>query len=615
MANEPDQSETSSRVRHQLASNYSSLYDRLLRFIQDNKGTKRAPFLLMLPYLLFMGVFFFVPVLYMFIISFYTNIPGGTMEPAFTLENYLTVFTSDRYVNTLYLTVRISVISTFLALVISYPISYFIVFSKRWYSSALILLAVTPLLVGTVVRAFGWFALLDRSGLVTQVLTVFGVDYTLLNTEAGLIIAIVSVLLPFAVLILLSNLYTLDPDLIQAGKSLGGSPIQTFFYVTLPLSMPGIIGATLIAFILTMGTFATAVFVGMPQVPMLAPFIYEAAAQQLNWPLGAALSFVLLFISLILIYLYSTVMERGTADLTRPVDWFFGDESQLGRETQFYLARYLGKIRLYRKIGPVRLHSLLFAAVLVAAFVYLLIPVIFAILISFSQGLYIFPPETPTLEWYESVATSSQWIRSFAISFQFSILATILALVFSFSAAYGLGRYEFRGKQAISSATFLPLIIPQVILGIALLIFLHFFGLVGSLTGLAIGLAVYVSPFCTQTLLITMNDFDRSYEEAALSLGADELRTFKRVTIPLLLPGLISASILAFILSFANLQIAVFLQGAGVIPVPVRIFASVQFGATPVIAAVATINIIITLAAIVIVERIFGATKALGYTA
>ena len=94
----------------------------------------------------------------------------------------------------------------------------------------------------------------------------------------------------------------------------------------------------------------------------------------------------------------------------------------------------------------------------------------------------------------------------------------------------------------------------------------------------------------------------------------DEIQTFLKITFPALLPGLLTAAIFSFVVSYSNLQIAVFLQGAGMTPIPVRIFAQMQFGASPVIAAVATINIFIVLLAIVIVERLFGAADALGYS-
>ena len=602
------------RVESATSRYLEPVHDRLLTLIQRHKDSNRAPFILMSPYLLFMLVFFAVPVVYMFVVSFFHNIPAGTMEPGFTVANYVTVFTTPLYMDTLYLTVEISLIATLITILISYPIAYFIVFSNWKYAGLLILAAIAPMLVGNVVRAFGWYALLDTSGLVNQIVTPFGVDYTLLNTKPGLIIAIASVLMPFAILILLSNLYSIDQDLLEAGQSLGGNPLQTFAYVTFPLSLPGILGATLISFVLTMGTFATAVFIGMPQVPMLAPYIYQIAAADLNWPLGAAMSFGLLGVSLSIVYVYSRVMAVGSDRRGVQFNLVSDDAATVGRERRFVGSGLFSVLPFDRRVvRGFTFGKVLLVAGLVGAFVFLLIPVIFAVVISFSQGLYVIPPETPTFEWYVDVISSAQWISSFTVSFQYSILATLMALVLSFSAAYGIGRYEFPMKQAINSATFLPLIIPQIILGIALLIFLNQFGLVGNILGLSVGLAVYATPFAAQSLLIAMNNFDQELEEAAKSLGADEIQTFFKVTVPCLLPGIVSAAILAFIISFANLQIAVFLQGPGMVPVPVRIFGQMQFGATPVIAAVATVNIAITLFAIAIIERLFGTAEALGY--
>ncbi|MBP1986820.1 ABC transporter permease subunit [Halolamina salifodinae] len=593
---------------------FEPLHERLLSFVQEHKDSKWAPIFIMSPYLLYMGVFFAIPVVYMFAVSFFTNVATGTMEATLTLENYVEVFTTSLYVDTLLLTVEISLISTLIAILVSYPIAYFIVFSSWKYSKVLILAAVAPMLVGNVVRAFGWYALLDTSGLVNQIISVFGIEYTLLNTKPGLIIAIASVLMPFAVLILLSNLFSIDQDLLQAGQSLGGNPLQTFWYVTFPLSMPGIVGATLISFVLTMGTFSTAVFIGMPQVPMIGPLIYQAAAAGLNWPLGAAMSFVLLAVALALITIYGRVMEVGSSRQGVQYSLVSDESAEIGRERAFSFAGLLEKLPFDKRVvGTQTLGALLLRVGLVAAFVFLLIPVIFAVLISFSQGLYVIPPETPTLQWYIEAVNSGRWISSFVVSFQYSIIATLISLTLSFSAAYTIGRYDFPMKQAINSATFLPLIIPQLILGIALLIFLNQFGLVGNILGLSIAIAVYATPFATQSMLIAMENFDEHLEEAAQMLGADEIQTFLRVTVPCLLPGIMSAGILAFIISYSNLQIAVFMQGPGIVPVPVRIFSQMQFGATPIIAAIATINILITLIAIMVVERLFGAAEALGY--
>ncbi|WP_082230663.1 ABC transporter permease [Haloprofundus marisrubri] len=310
-------SDTSSRSRlRPVVQSLPFGHERLQAFIERHKEESYAGYILAGPYLLYMLLLFFIPLGYIFLVSFYRNVPTGTMEAAFTLENYVKFLTSDLYMGALYTTVELSVVSTVFTILVSYPIAYFIVFSDWRYSQALTLLVIAPMLVGNVVRAFGWFALMGSGGAINTVLGLFGVQYTLLNTKPGMIIAISSVLMPFAVLILMSVLYTLDAELIEAAYNLGGNPIQTFVYVTLPLSLPGVIGATIISFVLTMGTFATAVFIGMPQVPMIAPFIYDVASTDLNWPLGAAMSFVLLAVSLALVYVYTLVADVGTQEVS-----------------------------------------------------------------------------------------------------------------------------------------------------------------------------------------------------------------------------------------------------------------------------------------------------------
>jgi ABC-type spermidine/putrescine transport system permease subunit II len=111
-----------------------------------------------------------------------------------------------------------------------------------------------------------------------------------------------------------------------------------------------------------------------------------------------------------------------------------------------------------------------------------------------------------------------------------------------------------------------------------------------------------------------MYNFDRSLEEAAMNLGANEIQTFLKITLPSIIPGVITAAVFSFIIAFTNLQLPIFLQGPGMTPIPVKIYSAMQFGASPAIAAVATINIIIVLGAVVAAEYIFDAADAIGYT-
>ncbi|MDY6817561.1 MAG: ABC transporter permease [Halobacteriales archaeon] len=291
------------------------------------------------------------------------------------------------------------------------------------------------------------------------------------------------------------------------------------------------------------------------------------------------------------------------------------NRSDVGRTKKFRGTQFLELLNLEVGIGSVSLAQVLWILLLVSVFTFLLLPVVFAVLISFNPSdLYAFPPETITLKWYAEIFSRTTWVSSFIVSFQYSILATIIAIALSSAAAYAIGRFDFRFRNLLDAGTFLPLMIPQIILGLALLLFLNELGLVGNLLGMALALAVYATPYATRSILTTMYNFDRSIEEAAMNLGADEIQTFRYITFPALLPGVLTAAIFAFIVSYANLQIAIFLQGPGLIPIPVRIFAQMQFGASPVIAAVSTVNIAIVLLAIIIVERLFGAAEALGYT-
>lgn len=581
-------------------------HGRLADTVREYKDTRYAPYLLAGPFLAYLAVLFVIPLAYMLVVSFYTNVDAGLMKPILTVENYVNFFTNGVYLSVVYNTVEISVLSTVFTVLVSFPVAYYIVFSDAGYTKYLVLLVIAPMLVGNVVRAFGWFALIGDSGVINQVLGLVGLHYTLLKTKPGLIIAISSVLMPFVILILMSVFYTFDEELIEAGYNLGGNHLQTFRYVTLPLALPGIFASTLLCFVLTMGTFATAVFIGMPEIPMIGPFIYNVA-NQANWPLAAAMSFVLLLISFALIYVYTKVVDL------EPAGEGIADTTGVGRSNRFRIAKVLNVLDFGRTIGGVSLASIIFGFIIVNAFVYLLIPVLFAIQISFNPStLYAFPPEYLTLKWYVAVLSRGAWVSSFITSFEISVLSAVLSIALSAPTAYAINRYDFPGRKILDAGTFLPLMIPQITLGLSLLIFLDNVHLDGTILGLGLALGVTATPYATRTILATMHNFDNTVEEAAKSLGADEVQTFVYVTLPELLPGVITAAILSFIVSYSNLTIAVFIQGAGTIPIPVRIYSQMQYGANPSIAAVATINIVIVLTAIVIIERLFGAAEAVG---
>jgi ABC-type spermidine/putrescine transport system permease subunit II len=287
-------------------------------------------------------------------------------------------------------------------------------------------------------------------------------------------------------------------------------------------------------------------------------------------------------------------------------------QDDLGRTKSFRLAPML------EYIDPSNVNekfiSYLFRATVIILLAYLILPVFFAILLSFNEGGLGSFASSFTLEHYVTAFTSEMWITAYAQTFLYSIIATVIAMILSVSAAYPIGRYSFPYKNIFSASTYLPLMIPQIILGLALLLVFQEYGIISNLWEVSMALAVYSTPYAIQSIITSMQNLDRSLEEAAMNLGADELQTFKMVTFPLLLPGLATGAIFAFIISFINLQIIVFLQGPSLDPIPVLIFSQMSFGASPIIAAIATINIIIVVGAVILVDHLYDVAEALGYT-
>ncbi|MFB6155061.1 MAG: ABC transporter permease [Haloferacaceae archaeon] len=272
------------------------VHDRVVRCLNRYKTRPYAGYLLAGPYLAYWFALFLLPLVFTLIVSGYENVAGGTVTATLTLANYATVFASDAYLRVLLVTVGVATVATLVAVAGAYPLAYFVAFSPRRRTGPLVAALVAALLAGSVVRALGWFVLLGPGA--PQSVGAEVLDGRLLHTSWGVTVAVASVVLPVTVLVLARSLRRVDAALVEAAYALGGSPLQSFVYVTVPLSVPGVVSATVVTFVLSMGAFAVAVFVG-PAVPMLAPAVYASTAET-NWPLAAALAVVLGGVSLAL---------------------------------------------------------------------------------------------------------------------------------------------------------------------------------------------------------------------------------------------------------------------------------------------------------------------------
>lgn len=246
-------------------------------------------------------------------------VPGQFMVEALSVENYVKFFEDPYYLGVLWTTLRVAVICTIVSLIFGFPVAYFLARTKSRYKSLLIILTVLPLLVGNVVRAAGWIAMLGTKGAVNATLLKLGLiaePLTLMYTPAAVVVGIVGVVLPYMILTLQSVLEGIDPSLEEAALNLGAGPWTTFRRVVLPLALPGVVAGTVLVFILCMNAYATPVLLGGPSFRMMAPALYDQIARASNWPFGAALAFVLMAATLLLTAVSTAAMQsryRGAA--------------------------------------------------------------------------------------------------------------------------------------------------------------------------------------------------------------------------------------------------------------------------------------------------------------
>lgn len=245
---------------------------------------------------------------------------------------------------------------------------------------------------------------------------------------------------------------------------------------------------------------------------------------------------------------------------------------------------------------------------LVLAFI--LTPLVFVTWLSFfRQEIPSFPPEGYSLRWYAAIAGNDRFVDGFLLSLNVGVIATLIGLAVGVPAAVCISRYRFRGLGLLNNLLLMPLMVPGVVLGIALYVFqveteIHTgLPVLGSFAGLIAGHVLIVIPWTVRLVTTSLAGFDRSLEEAAQNLGADPLTTFRRVTMPSILPGIVAAAMFSFVSSFGNLELSLFLVGPGRTTLPIAILQYLEWKIDPTIAAVSVLQILLIGAAMLVTDR------------
>jgi spermidine/putrescine transport system permease protein len=199
-----------------------------------------------------------------------------------------------------------------------------------------------------------------------------------------------------------------------------------------------------------------------------------------------------------------------------------------------------------------------------------------------------------TFKWYGELLHSSEILMALGKSLEVAIIATTLATILGTLAALGLSRGTFRGKAIYSGLIFLPIVIPEIIMGVSLLSLFVAMKFTLGLPTVILAHAAFSTSFVAVVVRARLQGYDPTLNEAAADLGATPWQTFREVTLPLILPGILSGALLAFTLSFDDFVITFFNSGAGATTLPIKVYSMIKFGVTPVINGVSTIMLSVT---------------------
>lgn len=231
-------------------------------------------------------------------------------------------------------------------------------------------------------------------------------------------------------------------------------------------------------------------------------------------------------------------------------------------------------------------------------YLFMLCPLIFVIWLSFfSDTILYFPPSGYTFGWYQKAVTNSAFVDGFLTSLQVAVFAALIGVVLGVVAALGIIRYRFRGGKSINTLLLSPLLIPNIVAGVAIyLAYLQLenfldMDIVGTYGGLVIAHVCLTIPWTVRLVSASMHGLDPSIEEAARNLGASGPRAFLRITLPMLRPAIVAATLFSFIVSFENLELSLSLVGPGRTTLPIAIMQYLEFNLDPTIAAVSAIQI------------------------
>ncbi|MGB3486164.1 MAG: ABC transporter permease subunit [Mycobacterium sp.] len=522
------------------------------------------------------GVFFFWPLTSIAVRSLN---PDGSLSyrpSEFSLVNYLSLFTDPLLRDVLLNTAVTAAVSTLITFVLAFPTAYLMSRLQRSMSTILFMLVLLPFWVSILVRLFAFLELLSSNGPVNDVLEAVGVGrQTLLFNATGTVIGMVNYLLPYMILVLFAAMSGIDPNLTRAAKSLGCSSRQAFMSVYLPLMRASIVGALLLNFIIATGFFLTPAILGGPRDVTVSTYI-ATQVQNYRWGPASAFGVVLLIVTCVG-FAAAGRMTGLTAGSGIAITGSKGVSR--GEELPF---------------GPAKI-GLWTVSLLVIAFLFA--PIAFVFPLSWGvDATIVFPPRGFTLDWYHVALTDPVWTAALQKSLTVGLAVAVLCIVLAVFVARWVRNLDHRPRlqSLVVSVVYLPVIVPVILLAIGTFDVQNQIGILGSWWGLVLVETILALPFTYLVVAAALNNVDPSLEKAAWTMGASRIYALRKVVVPTVIPAIAGAALLAFISSWDEAVVALF-QTSFDKTLPVNFYASLKSGASPVIAAIGAMLMLVVL--------------------
>jgi putative spermidine/putrescine transport system permease protein len=564
-----------------------------------------------MPAVLFLSVAFVYPV-GLLLSSSFTDATG-----ALAVEHYVRLYDSAVVSRVLVITFKIAAWTTLFSVAAAYPVAYLLATAGRNTRNLLIILVLMPFWTSFLVRTFAWIVLLGRNGVVSELAALLGLESpSLLYNFTGVMIGMVHALMPLCVLTMLSVMEGIDTTLVRAASTLGARPAQAFLRVYLPLSLPGIAAGALLVFITALGFFITPALLGSERETVIVQLIIFQIKEMLNWGFAGSIAVLLLLVALVIFYVYDrlvglSTLSGGAARLEQsarqnPIGWFGRQPAGWHRTGRRQPRRPLAPGRA-DMAAPARSSAALRRA---RAFLdrgasHHRLPggaSFFHHPGQLHRGpLPVVAAEGFSLQWYESVLANPAWTEAAMRSLVVALAAGGLGLLLGVPAAFYIVR-RARYKTALIGFLVAPIIMPNIIIAVSLFYLFASIGLVGSMVGLAIGHTILAVPYVVVTVVAVLKNYDFRLDQAAYTLGANRWRTFRYVTLPIIRSGLVAAFMFAFVISFDELTIALFIAGGGNATLPRKMWDDALLQVSPSLAAVAAMVLVFMTAIILVSE-------------